>query len=67
MNVNEKLDITKEEIKERIQNLESNIMCLSCKDSLSQNESVKLFVMEKTLDAYRKAYNNGNYRIWWVF
>lgn len=63
MNVNEKLDITKEEIKERIQNLESNIMCLSCKDSLSQNESVKLFVMEKTLDAYRKAYNNGNYRI----
>lgn len=62
MNANDKLNISKEELKERIQDLESNIMCLSCKDSLSQDESVKLFVMEKTLNAYRKAYD-GNYQL----
>lgn len=58
--------MTKKELEEKVANLETNIMCLSCKDLLREDEHRELFVMEQELTKYQKDLEDGNYELWEV-
>ena len=53
----------KKELEERVADLETNIMCLSCKDLLREDEHRELFVMEQKLEQCKKDLENGNYEL----
>ncbi len=53
--------MTKKELEEKVANLETNIMCLSCKDLLREDEHRELFVMEQELSEYERKLKDGRY------
>lgn len=55
--------MTKKELEEKVADLETNIMCLSCKDLLREDEHRELFVMEQKLSKYQKDLEGGNYEL----
>ena len=55
--------MTKKELEEKVANLETNIMCLSFKDLLREDEHRELFVMEQELTKYQKDLEDGNYEL----
>nr|DAY70824.1 MAG TPA: hypothetical protein [Caudoviricetes sp.] len=55
--------MTKKELEEKVADLETNIMCLSCKDLLREDEHRELFVMEQKLSKYQKDLEDGNYEL----
>ena len=57
------MDMTKKELEEKVADLETNIMCLSSKDLLREDEHRELFVMEQKLSKYQKDLEDGNYEL----
>ena len=55
--------MTKKELEEKVADLETNIMCLSSKDLLREDEHRELFVMEQKLSKYQKDLEDGNYEL----
>ena len=53
----------KKELEEKVADLETNIMCLSCKDLLSNEEHMELNSMEQKLTKYQKDLEDGNYEL----
>lgn len=53
----------KKELEEKVADLETNIMCLSCKDLLREDEHRELFVMEQELTKCQKDLEDGNYEL----
>lgn len=58
--------MTKKELEEKVANLETSIMCLSCKDFLNNEEHMELNSMEQKLSKYQKDLEDGNYELWEV-
>lgn len=58
--------MTKKELEEKVANLETNIMCLSCKDFLTDEEHLELSSMEQQYSQYQKDLEDGNYELWEV-
>lgn len=58
--------MTKKELEEKAANLETNIICLSCKDLLTNEEHIELNSMEQKLSKYQKDLEDGNYELWEV-
>lgn len=56
----------KKELEEKVANLETSIMCLSCKDFLNNEEHMELNSMEQKLSKYQKDLEDGNYELWKV-
>ena len=56
----------KKELEEKVANLETSIMCLSCKDFLNNEEHMELNSMEQKLSKYQKDLEDGNYELWEV-
>lgn len=54
------------ELEHMILNLETEIMCLSCKDILSNDERLALSSMEQELAQYQKDLENDNYQLWGI-
>lgn len=57
------MDMTKKELEEKVANLETSIMCLSCKDFLNNEEHMELNSMEQKLSKYQKDLEDGNYEL----
>lgn len=57
------MKMKKKELEERVADLETNIMCLSCKDLLRDDEHRELFAMEQELTKCKKDLENGNYEL----
>ena len=57
------MDMTKKELEEKVADLETNIMCLSCNDLLREDEHRELFVMEQELSKYQKDLEDRNYEL----
>jgi len=55
--------MTKKELEEKVANLETNIMCLSCKDFLTDEEHLELSSMEQQYSQYQKDLEDGNYEL----
>lgn len=58
--------MTKKELEEKVADLETNIMCLSCKDFLTDEEHSELSSMEQHYSQYQKDLEDGNYELWEV-
>ena len=56
----------KKELESKVASLETNIMCLSCKDLLTDDERLALSSMELELAQYQKDLENGNYQLWGI-
>lgn len=56
----------KKELESKVASLETEIMCLSCKDILSNDERLALNTMEQELSQYQKDLENENYQWWGV-
>lgn len=56
----------KKELESKVASLETNIMCLSCKDLLTDDEHLALNSMEQELFQYQKDLENGNYQLWGI-
>lgn len=55
--------MTKKELEEKVADLETNIMCLSCKDFLTDEEHSELSSMEQHYSQYQKDLEDGNYEL----
>lgn len=53
----------KKELEEKVADLETSIMCLSCKDFLNNEEHMELNSMEQKLSKYQKDLEDGNYEL----
>lgn len=53
----------KKELEEKVANLETNIICLSCKDLLTNEEHMELDSMEQELTKCKKDLENENYEL----
>lgn len=53
----------KKDLEEKVADLETNIMCLSCKDLLTNEEHMELNSMEQKLTKYQKDLEDGNYEL----
>lgn len=53
----------KKELEEIVADLETNIMCLSCKDLLTNEEHMELNSMEQELTKCKKDLEDGNYEL----
>lgn len=53
----------KNELEHIISNLETEIICLSCKDILTNDERLALSSMEQELAQYQKDLEDGNYQL----
>ena len=53
----------KKELEEKVASLETSIMCLSCKDFLTDEEHSELSAMEQELTKCKKDLEDGNYEL----